>query len=76
MDLDAEKIDEAALALLYLTLHDVRMVWKGMDWEVTERLFARGLIQDPVNKDKRMILTDEGLRAAEAACHRLFSAGP
>ena len=26
MDYDAEKIDEAALALLYLTLHDTRMV--------------------------------------------------
>lgn len=73
MDLDPEKIDEASLALLYLTLHDIRMVWKGMDWEVTGRLFARGLIEDPVNKSKQMTLTDEGLQAAEAACRRLFS---
>lgn len=44
-----------------------------MDWEVSGRLFARGLILDPVNKDKRMALTDEGLRAGERACRRLFS---
>ncbi|WP_445145091.1 DUF6429 family protein [Dyella sp. Tek66A03] len=74
MDLDADKIDEAALALLYLTLHDIQMVWKGMDWEVTGRLFAKGLILNPVNKSKQMTLTDEGLQAAEAACRRLFSA--
>jgi Domain of unknown function (DUF6429) len=73
MDYDAEKIDEAALALLYLTLHDTRMVWKGMDWEVTGRLFAKGLIGDPVNKHKQMTLTDEGLQAAEEASRRLFS---
>ncbi len=76
MDLDAEKIDEVALALLYLTLHDIRMVWKGMDWEVTGRLFAKGLILDPVGKSKRMTLTDEGLQAAETACQRLFSVQP
>lgn len=73
MYLDPEKIDEAALALLYLTLHDVRMVWKGMDWDVTARLSAKGLILDPANKSKQMTLTDEGLRTAEAACRRLFS---
>ena len=76
MGLDEEKIDEAALALLYLTLHDDRMVWKGMDWDITARLFDKGLIADPVNKSKRMTLTDEGLQAAEAACGRLFSTQP
>jgi hypothetical protein len=76
MDYDAEKIDEAALALLYLTLHDTRMVWKGMDWEVTGRLFAKGFIWDPMNKHKQMTLTDEGLQAAEAASRRLFSRQP
>jgi len=76
MDLDSEKIDEAALALLYLSLHDIRMVWKGMDWDVTGRLFAKGLILDPKNNNKRMTLTDEGLQMAEAACRRLFSVQP
>lgn len=73
MDLDTDKVDEAALALLYLSLHDICMVWKGMDWDVTGRLFAKGLILDPVNKSKQMTLTDEGLQAAKMACRRLFS---
>ncbi|MFC4525558.1 hypothetical protein ISN76_00345 [Dyella halodurans] len=76
MDLDATKIDDAALAVLYLTLHDTRKVWKAIDWEVTDRLFAKGLILDPVNKRKRITLTDEGLQAAEAASERLFSVRP
>lgn len=76
MGLDAEKIDEAALALLYLTLHDDRMVRKGIDWDITARLFDKGLISDPANKSKRMILTDEGLQAAETACRHLFSSQP
>ena len=29
MDLDTDKLDDAALAILSLTLHDVRRVWKG-----------------------------------------------
>ncbi len=29
MELDTEKIDEAVLALLYLTLHDRYRVWKS-----------------------------------------------
>src|SRR5262245_51105899 len=29
MDIDTEKVDEAALAILYLTLHDRVRAWKG-----------------------------------------------
>ena len=32
MTLNTDKIDDAALALLYLTLHDHCRAWKGMDW--------------------------------------------
>jgi len=35
MALNTDKIDEAALALLYLTLHDDCRAWKGMDWDVS-----------------------------------------
>ena len=31
MDLDTDKIDAAALALLYLTLHDKFRAWKQSD---------------------------------------------
>jgi len=34
MNIDESKIDEAALALLYLTLHDGVRAWKSLDWDV------------------------------------------
>ncbi|NQY88635.1 MAG: hypothetical protein HRT51_12985 [Colwellia sp.] len=38
MDIDEDKIDEAALALMYLTLHEHCRAWKQIDWEVTNSL--------------------------------------
>lgn len=37
-----------------------RCAWKGFDWATTDRLHKKGLIGDPVNKSKSLILTDEG----------------
>jgi hypothetical protein len=31
MALDTDRIDDAVLALLYLTLHDQDRAWKGLD---------------------------------------------
>ncbi|GAA5133671.1 DUF6429 family protein [Thalassotalea piscium] len=73
MDIDEDKIDEAALALMYLTLHDHFRAWKQIDWEVTNRLHAKGLICDPVGKAKSVVLTDEGLKKSEELFHKLFS---
>ena len=73
MEIDRDKIDEAVLALLWLTLHDERRAWKGFDWDALERLHARGLIADPVNKAKLVILTDEGLRQSEELFRALFT---
>ncbi len=73
MELDTDKIDEAALALFYLTLHDGYRAWKGMDWAITDRLHEKGLIGDAANKAKSIAFTEEGLRAAEQACRRLFA---
>lgn len=39
MALDIDKIDDAALAILSLTLHYGDQVWKGVDWAITNRLF-------------------------------------
>ncbi|WAJ72235.1 DUF6429 family protein [Catenovulum adriaticum] len=72
MDIDEDKIDEAALALMYLTLHDHVRAWKQIDWEVTNRLYEKGLICDPVGKAKSVVLTDEGLKKSEALFHKLF----
>ncbi|MGF6371964.1 DUF6429 family protein [Paraburkholderia sp. 40] len=68
MNINTDSIDEAVLALLYLTLHDHNRAWKGFDWDVLNRLYERGLIGDPVNKTKSVIFTEEGLRESE----RLF----
>jgi hypothetical protein len=73
MEIDAEKIDEAVLALLYLTLHDGARAGKGFDWDTLNRLHAKGLISNPVNKAKSVVLTDEGLRASEREFRKLFT---
>ena len=73
MEIDRDKIDEAVLALMWLTLHDERRAWKGFDWDPLERLHARGLTADPVNKARSVILTDEGLRWAEELFRALFT---
>ena len=73
MTLDTDKIDDAALALLSLTLHDGDRVWKGINWEITDRLFAKGLIYDPKNKGKSLRLTPEGIAHAGANLARAFS---
>jgi len=33
VEIDNDKIDEAVLALLHLTLHDRFRAWKGHDWQ-------------------------------------------
>jgi len=73
MDIDTEKVDEAALAILYLTLHDRVRAWKGMDWDVLGRLHQKGLIDDPVGKQKSVVFTDAGLREAQRCVRELFS---
>ena len=73
MEIDGDKIDEAVLALMWLTVHDERQAWKGFDWDALERLHARGLIADPVNKARSVILTDEGLRQSEELFRALFT---
>ena len=65
MDIDTEKIDEAVLALLYLTLHDGVRAWKGHDWDVLDRLYRKGMIDNPVGKTKSVVLTDEGLSESD-----------
>ncbi|MBQ2263742.1 MAG: hypothetical protein II336_20565 [Loktanella sp.] len=73
MTLDNDKIDDAALAVLSLTLHDDYRVWKGVDWAITDRLFEKGLIDDPKNKAKSLTLTDKGVARARAILEREFS---
>jgi hypothetical protein len=63
-----EKIDEVALALLSLTLGGDGRAWKGLDWDVMNRLYDKGWILDPKNKNKSVVFTEEG----EAKADELF----
>ena len=77
--MDDNKIDEAVLALLYLGVFERHPMmgaraWKSFDWEAMNRLHRKGLISDPVSKAKSVMLTETGLRRAEAAFRRLFEA--
>ena len=76
MEIDHDKIDEAVLALLWLTLHDGYRAWKDFDWATMNRLYEKGLICDPVNKAKSVVLTDEGLQKAEELFKALFTRKP
>jgi mRNA-degrading endonuclease toxin of MazEF toxin-antitoxin module len=71
-----EEIDESVLALLYLNTfkdHGVTRAWKSFDWDAMDRLYEKGLISDPKSKAKSVVLTDEGLIAAEEAFRKLFA---
>ncbi|WP_182871401.1 DUF6429 family protein [Rhodopirellula sp. JC639] len=72
MQYDTDKIDDAVLALLALTLHDENefgaRAWKGHDWDVLGRLHEKGMIHDPVGKAKSVALTPDGL----TKCRELF----
>ncbi len=72
MKIDEDRIDDAVLALLYLTLGRDGRAWKSFDWGALNRLHAKGLIGDPVNKAKSVVLTDEGATRSEQLFHAMF----
>lgn len=72
MPIDKDKIDQTVLALLFLTLHDECRAWKSHDWASMNRLYEKGYIDDPVNKSKSVILTEEGLAESERLFKRMF----
>lgn len=49
LGLDTEKLGDAALVIL-IALHGGNRVWKGLNWPITDRLHAKGLIEDPAPK--------------------------
>lgn len=53
VDYDQDQVDDLVLALLFLGLHDDgTRAWKSFDWAATERLHAKGMLEDPVDKAK------------------------
>jgi hypothetical protein len=74
-DADSDRIDDCVLALLWLTLHDEDRAWKAFDFEVMDRLFAKGFILDPRGKAKSVVFTDEGMVRSERLFAELFGKG-
>ena len=75
-ELDEDKLCEAAIALLSLTLHDDGRVWKGIDWGIMNQLHERGWIADPVGKAKSVVMTPSGRRKALRVLQTQFSTEP
>ena len=73
MEIDTDKIDDAVLALLQLTLHDGRCAWKTFDWDVMDRLYRKGMIENPANKTKSVVLSEDGLKRSDALFRELFT---
>jgi Domain of unknown function (DUF6429) len=78
IDLDAvdwERVDQAALALMLLGVHDGWRSWKGFDWGVLNRLHERGFITDPRSKAKSVVFTAEGIEESQRLFETLFLRG-
>jgi hypothetical protein len=73
MEIDTDKIDEAVLALLYLTLHDDVRAWKSFDWSAMKRLHEKGFISDPIGKTKSVLLSERGLKESERLFNKFFA---
>lgn len=73
MEPDEQKVDEAVLALMHLTLHDQVRAWKQFPWEATDRLYQRGLISNPVSKTESVVLSEEGLAEADRMFKKLLA---
>lgn len=71
--IDEQKIDEAVLALLYLTLDNDGRAWKGFDFGAMNRLHEKGFLYDPVNKNKSVALTDAGIAESKRLFDSMFT---
>ena len=72
MEYDDKLIEDAVLALLAAFSSDSGNTWKGFDFEIMNRLHEHGLISNPVNTNKSVWLTEEGLERGRRIADRLF----
>lgn len=78
LQIDFDRIDEAILALMFLSLHSdgpppsTWRAWKSFDWSAMDRLHEQDLILSPTGKARSVVLTDEGRRRSQEAFNRLF----
>ena len=76
MEIDEDKLDETVLALLYLTSFEDAFgafCWKGHDWDVMNRLHAKGFISNPVKKAKSVAFSEEGYKRAKELFENSFT---
>lgn len=76
MEIDEEKVDEAVLALLYLTTFRDKpnwRAWKGHNWYSLDRLHQKGYISDPATKAKSVLLTEEGVARSKDLFEKYFT---
>lgn len=75
MRFDQEKIDEAVMAVVYLTAFTHRgstRAWKAVAWDVMNRLHLKGIIEDSQAHATSVRFTAAGVKRAEAAAAKLF----
>ncbi len=75
MEYDFDRVDDVALALLALTQfkhHGQTRAWKTIDFEVMDRLYEKGFIEDPKNKNRSVVMTDDGVKRSLELFERLF----
>ena len=75
MEYDKDKVDDMMFALLYLTTFQdgpILRAWKGMDWDISDRLHEKGYIGNPRGKTKSVVLTEEGAKRSRALFEKYF----
>jgi hypothetical protein len=80
LDLDEDRVDAVALAVLLLTAHqqgkgEPWRVWKGIDWDAADRLHEKGYIADPKSKAKSVVVTEAGYERGRELLRRLCGRG-
>ncbi|MDB5581410.1 MAG: hypothetical protein JWR80_6586 [Bradyrhizobium sp.] len=73
MAIDTDRIDDAVLALLHLTLRDETWAGKGFDPDTLGRLHQKGMIDDPAGEADSVALTSDGLRRSTKLFEAMFT---
>lgn len=73
MAVDTDRIDDAILALLYLTLHDRDRASKGLDRDALGRLHEKGMIESPAESPESVTFTPDGLRRSKELSESMFA---
>ena len=75
MEYNNDKVDEMVLAIMYLTTFKDEFgmrVWKGLDWDVLDRLHEKGYISNPKSKAKSVGISEEAAKQSEELFKKYF----